>query len=92
MAIPEDFKNRFDLLLEAVQDGALALVECSRRSTGEPVYAVAIVGRSTDAEDADYILLPVAVMLSADGPDFADLEPPEPDSTIQIEPSGQYPT
>ena len=92
MAIPEEFKARFDFLLEAAgEDQGIALVECRRKSTGQKVYAVVAVTYVEEDGEAGYHLAPLAVMLPGDGPEFDDIEPPDNDDIVEAQFSDEGP-
>ena len=43
MAIPDGYKANFETILRAARHEDLAIVECTNRKTGKPVYVVAAV-------------------------------------------------
>lgn len=87
MAIPEEYRSSFDALLEAAEEGAVALVECKVRSTGGTAYVIAMVFRD---ENDNYDLVPMARMVDKDSPEFDDLIPPQGDD-VGIDTGQDYP-
>ena len=71
MAIPEHVRQNFQTLLNAVENDDVALLECTDKQTGEPVYTIVAVTHDGD----EYILAPFAKMF--DGNPFEELNPPE---------------
>lgn len=71
MAIPEHIRQNFQTLLNAVENNDVALLECTDKQTGEPVYTVVAVTHDGD----EYILTPFARMFSTDP--YEELNPPE---------------
>jgi Family of unknown function (DUF6117) len=64
MAIPDGIKQNFETLRKAFNNGDIALMECTDKTTGMPAYvvcAVAFDGEEEEGGDA-YTLVPFAVM------------------------------
>lgn len=70
MSIPEGHRQNFNTLLEAAKHADLALVECSERGTGKPVFAICTVERDSD----EFVITPIARMF--DGNPYEELNPP----------------
>ena len=71
MAIPEHVRQNFQTLLNAAANDDVALLECTDKQTGEPVYTIVAVTHDGD----EYILAPFAKMF--DGNPYEELNPPE---------------
>lgn len=76
MAIPKGHKTNFETLQRASDNGDLALMECTDRETGEPVYVVCAVYRD---EQGFYNTVPMARMF--DGNPYEQLRPPTDEAT-----------
>lgn len=70
MAIPKGYKANFETLKRAFKNGDVALMECTDKVTGKPVYVICTVGR----ENSEYVMSPVAKMF--DGNPYDELNPP----------------
>lgn len=71
-ALGEAAKANFGTLLEAADNGDLALVDALDRQTGQPVQLIVAVGR----DGGDYLLTPFAVLV--EGNPFERYAPPLP--------------
>lgn len=72
MAIAEWYKVNFETLRRAFLKGDAALLECTSRDTGRPVYAIVAVQRSGD----EFEFVPFAKLF--DGNFYEELDPPQP--------------
>ncbi len=70
MAIPEHVRTNFNTLLEAAENGDLALLECSDANTGEARYVICAVGR----EGEEFAFTPFG-HLAMDNPYLAYIPP-----------------
>jgi len=70
MSIPDGHRQNFEMLLEAAKNADLALVECSERGTGKPVFTLCAVVH--DGEE--FTIMPFAKMF--DGNPYEELNPP----------------
>jgi hypothetical protein len=70
MAIPDSYRRNFQTLLQAAEQGDLALMECADAQTGEPRYVICAVGR----EGSDYCFTPFGHL--HDGNPFEACLPP----------------
>ncbi len=70
MAIPDGHRQNYETILEAAENASLALVECSSKLTGEPVFVLCAVGRDGD----EFVITPFARMF--DGNPYEELNPP----------------
>ncbi|MDP2662063.1 MAG: DUF6117 family protein [Dehalococcoidia bacterium] len=66
--LQEGDKQNYETLLEAAKNGALALVECTDKLTGEYVAVVAAVNRPM----GDYELVPLARLFPGNPYDLVD--------------------
>jgi hypothetical protein len=83
MAIPEAIKTNFNSLEKAFRNGDIALLECRKRSTGEPAYAICAINlhRRADRElEIEMVPLglmfdtdPYEMLITASDPEFDDL-------------------
>jgi len=71
MAIPDGYRANFETLRRAFLNGDAALLECTSRETGEPVYAVVAVQQQGD----EFELVPFAKLFD-DNP-YEELDPPQ---------------
>jgi hypothetical protein len=69
--IPQPYRDNFNTLHRAFDDGAICLLECHERATGKPVYVICAVSRC----GTDYDFVPFA-QLFADNP-YELLMPPD---------------
>lgn len=74
MAIPDAVSANFDTLQRAADNGDLAVMECTKRETGETVYVVCAVYRD---EDEMFNLVPLAQMFT--GNPYEQIDPPAPE-------------
>lgn len=81
MAIPDGYRINFETLVRAAQNGDLALMECTNKKTGKPVYVITAVNdpkieRVTKLEEPDenYEFVPLAQMF--DKSPYDTLDPP----------------
>jgi hypothetical protein len=72
MAIPQGFRVNFETLQRAFRNGDAALLECTSRTIGQPVYAIVAVHRAGD----EFELVPFAQLF--DGDPYEELDPPQP--------------
>lgn len=72
MAIPDAFRRNFETLLRVAADGALALMECTDATTGDPRYVICAIGREGD----EYLFTPFGHL--HDGNPFEAYHPPDP--------------
>lgn len=70
MAIPDPYRRNFQTLLQAAEQGDLALMECTDAQTGEPRYVICAVGR----DGSDYLFTPFGHL--HDGNPFEAYLPP----------------
>lgn len=70
MAIPDAYRRNFQTLLQAAENGDLALMECTDAQTGEPRYVICAVGR----DGSDYLFTPLGHL--HDGNPFEAYVPP----------------
>ena len=70
MAIPEPIRKNFDTLLDAARRGHLAVMECTRRTTGEPSYVLCAVNRPEN----DFEFVPFGELCAQDP--YVLYEPP----------------
>jgi hypothetical protein len=70
MAIPEGYRQNFEMMLEAAKNADLALVECTDKHTGKPVITICAIGRDGD----EFVITPFAKMF--DGNQYEELNPP----------------
>jgi hypothetical protein len=73
MAIPEGYIHNFNLLLEAVKNGDVALVECQDKASHKLVYVIVALNRS----ETEIAFAPLAKLF--DGNPYDELNPPDPD-------------
>ncbi len=69
--IPQPYRDNFNTLSRAFDDGAACLLECRERATGRAVYVLCAVNRRDD----NYELVPFAQLFD-DNP-YALLAPPD---------------
>jgi len=72
MAINDVIKTNFQTLLTAARNGDLALLECTDKATGNPVYVICAVNAGPDGL---YSMTPLAKMF--DGNPYDEVGPPE---------------
>jgi Family of unknown function (DUF6117) len=72
MAIPVGYIANFETILRAAKNEDLALVECTNKQTGEPVYVVAAIGGV--GPDDKMEVVPLALLF--DGNPYEMLIPP----------------
>ena len=70
MAIPEGYRQNFETLQRAQDNGDLVLVECTDTKTGKPVYTICAMQPDGDG----YLMVPLAKMF--DGDPYKELVPP----------------
>lgn len=68
--ITEGYKGNFETLKRAVKDGNIALMECTDSKTGQPVYTVCAVQRTSGS----FEMVPLAKLF--DGNPYEELTPP----------------
>jgi hypothetical protein len=68
--IPQPYRDNFNTLHRAFDDGSACLLECHERATGKPVYVLCAVNR----HDEEYELVPFAQLFD-DNP-YELLSPP----------------
>lgn len=68
--IPQPYRDNFNTLYRAFDDGDACLLECHERATGKPVYVICAVNR--DGED--FVFVPFATLFD-DNP-YELLSPP----------------
>jgi uncharacterized protein DUF6117 len=83
MAIPDAIKTNFNSLEKAFRNGDIALLECRRRSTGEPAYAICAINIHRQAAcEPEIEMVPLGLMFNDDpyemlipasDPEFDDL-------------------
>lgn len=81
MAIPDHARTNFKILLRAVADGNLALMECTDTATGEPHYVIAAVGQ----DRRGIVMTPFGHL--ADGNPYDAYVPPATDGTDRNPPA-----
>jgi hypothetical protein len=74
MALAIEHRQNFDTLVQAFENGDVALMECQLAATGEPVPVICASNRSQDGE---FEFVPFATMFS-DNP-YRLVNPPNPD-------------
>jgi hypothetical protein len=72
MAINDARRTNFNTLLTAARNGDLALLECTDKQTGEPVYVLCAVQADPDGM---YSMVPLAKQFM-DNP-YDEVDPPE---------------
>ena len=70
--IPKGHRKNFDTLRRAFSAGDVALVECTSKTTGDPVFSLCAVQRE---DNGDFSFVPLARMF--DGNPYEELDPPE---------------
>lgn len=75
MPIPEGHKGNFETLKQAVRQEAVSLMWCWDQKDGRFV-AVVCAMNAPDAEDPDYHMVPLAMMLGEENP-YERFLPPE---------------
>lgn len=76
--IPPGYRHNFETLQRAIDDGNVALVECTDKVTGKNVYAICAI---QPAPDSKVDIIPFAKMF--DGNPYDELDPPVPPSKVQ---------
>ena len=61
MALAEGHRSNLDTIVRAAENGDLAILECSRRLTGEPVPVLVAVHRD---ETGYFVFTPLALMFT----------------------------
>ena len=81
MAIPDGYRINFETLVRAARHGDLALVECTSKKTGKPVYVITAVNTpeatrvaKMEEPNKDYEFVPLAQLFD-DSP-YDVLDPP----------------
>jgi hypothetical protein len=69
--IPQPYRDNFNTLYRAFDNGAACLLECCDRATGKPVYVICAVNRS----GSDFELVPFARLFDDNPYDL--LAPPD---------------
>jgi hypothetical protein len=82
MAIPEGYKANFNTMVQAADDGMLALVECTRKADGEKIYVICAVNYNPDEKEG-YELIPVAKLF--DGNPYEEVIPPGHNDVVRFE-------
>ena len=80
--IPQPYKDNFNTLDKAFSNGAVCLLECHDRATGNPAYVICAVNH----QSPDYQLVPFARLFD-DNP-YELLAPPE---GLADQPTGKEP-
>ena len=63
MAIPDGVKQNFETLRTAFQNRDVALMECTDKTTGVPIYVVCAVEHEGEEDGGDaFVFIPFAVM------------------------------
>jgi hypothetical protein len=68
--IPQPYRDNFNMLHRAFEDGAACLLECHEQATGKPAYVICAVNRSGDV----FEFVPFARLF--DGNPYELLSPP----------------
>ena len=71
MAIPKGHRTNFESVRRAFLNGHAALLECTSRENGEPVYVIVAVQQAGD----DFEFVPFARLF--DGNPYEELDPPQ---------------